>query len=267
MNRLLSIAFGLSLGGILLFIALPILVVVVASVSPTSQVTLQPWEWTLGWYGKLWVARWINPFILSAEIAAIVALLSGVLGFLGAYAVAYENCPGRSLIMPFLLSPLSVPQIVKGVAIVLFLSSADLYELLGFPGLIAAHVVLTLPFTVRMMATSIFNFDKTLDRAAQILGASKLQRFRYVLFPLVRPGLLSGMTLAFIISFNDVPLSLFLVRPGQTTLPIAVINFFEYSLDPTLAAVNVVSLLFILLAIVLFEKLGGFSAELHGGSK
>ncbi len=267
MNQLLSLAYRISLGAILLFIALPILVVVAASLSPTARVTLLPSDWTLAWYAKLWVARWLDPFTLSVKIAAIVALLSGAIGFLAAYAVVYERCPGHNFLMPFLLSPLSVPQIVKGVAIVLCLSSAGLYQFLGMPGLIAAHVLLTLPFTVRMVATSMFNFDRNLDRAARILGASKLQRVRYVLLPLVKPGLFSGMTLAFIISFNDVPLSLFLVRPGQTTLPIAVINFFEYSLDPILAAVNVASLLFILLAIALFEKLGGFSAQIHGGSK
>jgi putative spermidine/putrescine transport system permease protein len=267
MNYLLSISYRLALGAILLFIALPILVVVIASISPTPTVSLQPSDWTLSWYGKLWVARWIEPFYLSVKIAAAVAILSGALGFLAAYAVAYDRCPGHNFIMPFLLSPLSVPQIVKGVAIVLFLSSAGLYQLLGWPGLIAGHVVLTLPFTTRMVATSIFNFNRNLDRAARSLGASKWQRVRYVLFPLVKPGLFSGMTLAFIISFNDVPLSLFLVRPGQTTLPITVINFFEYSLDPILAAVNVASLVFVLVAIFLFEKLGGFSAEIHGGSK
>lgn len=267
MNHVLSFGYRVSLCLILLFIALPILVVVAASVSPSASVSLNPADWTLAWYGKLWVARWLNPFWLSVKIAAAVAILSGTLGFLAAYAVAYERCPGHSLIMPFLLSPLSVPQIVKGVAIVLFLSSAGLYQLLGWPGLIAGHVVLTLPFTARMVATSIFNFNRNLDRAARSLGASKWQRVRYILFPLVKPGLFSGMTLAFIISFNDVPLSLFLVRPGQTTLPITVINFFEYSLDPVLAAVNVASLAFILVAIFVFEKLGGFSAQIHGGSK
>jgi putative spermidine/putrescine transport system permease protein len=75
------------------------------------------------------------------------------------------------------------------------------------------------------------------------------------------------MTFAFIISFNNIPLSVFLVRPGQTTLPITVINYMEYSLDPVLAAVNVASLIFILATIFLFEKLGGFSAQIHGGSK
>jgi len=267
MNHVLSIGYRLALCAILLFIALPIFVVVLASVSPTAAVSLQPSEWTFAWYGKLWVARWIDPFYLSVKVAALVAILSGALGFLAAYAVAYEKCPGHNFVMPFLLSPLSVPQIVKGVAIVLFLSSAGLYQLLGWPGLIAGHVVLTLPFTTRMIATSMFNFNHSLDRAARNLGASRWQRVRFVLFPLVKPGLFSGMTLAFIISFNDVPLSLFLVRPGQTTLPITVINFFEYSLDPILAAVNVSSLIFILAAIVAFEKLGGFSAQIHGGSK
>ena len=267
MNRLVSIGYWLSLSAVMLFITLPILVVIAASVSPTAEVSLLPWEWTLDWFGRLWVSKWLDPFYLSARIAFLVALTSGVLGVLGAYAVVYEKCPGHEAILSFLLSPLAVPQIVKGVAIVLFLSSAGFYHFLGTPGLFAAHVILTLPFTVRMIATSMYNFDRNLDRAARILGANKWQRVRHVLLPLIKPGLFSGMTLAFIISFNNVPLSLFLVRPGQTTLPITVINYFEYSLDPILAAVNVASLFFVLSVIFLFEKLGGFSATIHGGSK
>lgn len=267
MHRLLPVLYWSALGLVLSFAALPLLVVVAASLSPTAEVTFRFWEWTFRWFGELWVRKWLDPFLLSARLAAIVALISGVLGSLGAYAVAHERCPGHNAIMSFLLSPLAVPQIVKGVAIVLFLSSAGLYRYLGTPGLIAAHTILTLPFAVRMIATSMYNFDKNLDRAARILGANRWQRIRYVLLPLIRPGVFSGMTFAFIISFNNVPLSLFLVRPGQSTLPITVINYFEYSLDPILAAVNVASLLFILAVIFLFEKVGGFRVQIHGGSK
>ncbi|WP_159592421.1 ABC transporter permease [Chelativorans xinjiangense] len=267
MSKLLSVGYWVFFSFILLFIALPMVVVLAASVSPTSHVTFEFWTWTLEWFGKLWTSKWLDPFILSAKIAAIVAVISGVLATLGAYAVAYEKCPGHDAIMSFLLSPLAVPQIVKGVAIVLFLSSAGLFRYLGTPGLIAGHIILTVPFAVRMIATSMYNFDKNLDRAARILGASWWQRIRYVLLPLIKPGIFSGMTFAFIISFNNVPLSLFLVRPGQSTLPITVINYFEYSLDPILAAVNVASLLFILAVIFLFERIGGFTVQIHGGSK
>lgn len=267
MTRFISIAFWLALVLVLTFVTLPLIVVLAASLSPTMEVTFLPWHWTLRWYGDMWTAKWLDPFLLSIEIALIVALLSGLFGSLGAYVVAYEKCPGHNAIMAFLLSPLAVPQIVKGVAIVLFLSSAGLYRMLGTPGLIIAHVVLTMPFVVRMVATALFNYDKRLDRAARILGAGKWQRIRYVLLPLIKPGLFSGMAFAFIISFNDVSLSLFLVRPGQITLPITIMNFMEYSLDPILAAVNVASLSFIIAALFIFEKVGGFSAQLHGGSK
>ncbi len=267
MNSIVSGLFWVSLVGVMAFITLPLVVVVAASLSPTAQVTLIPWEWTAHWYGDLMASRWLDPFMLSAQIAVFVSLTSGVLGLLAAYVVAFEKCPGHATIMSFLLSPLAVPQIVKGVAIVLFLSSAGLYGWLGTPGLIAAHIILTLPFAVRMIATAMFNFDKNLDRAGQSLGASKAQRIRHLLLPIIKPGVFSGMTFAFIISFNNIPLSVFLVRPGETTLPITVINYLEYSLDPVLAAVNVASLLFVLAVIFVFEKIGGFSAQIHGGSK
>ncbi|CAN7750215.1 ABC transporter permease [Rhizobium sp. LjRoot258] len=267
MNRLLSALFWLMLAGVLAFITLPLAVVIAASFSPTSAVTFRPWEWTARWYGDLASERWLLPFLLSVKIAVIVSIVSGMIGVMAAYAVAYEKIPGSEAIMSALLSPLSVPQIVKGVAIVLFLSLIGRQSLLGTPGLIGAHIVLALPFVIRMVATSIANFDGNLDRAGQILGASKRQRVQHILLPAIKPGMLSGMTFAFIISFNNIPLSVFLVRPGDTTLPIAVINYLEYSLDPVMASVNVTSMIFILAVILLFEKIGGFSAQLHGGSK
>ncbi|MCB5204721.1 ABC transporter permease [Neorhizobium sp. T786] len=267
MDRFLSIFFQLSLILILAFIALPILVVFAASVSPTATITFDPSQWTLRWFAALTASRWLDPFLLSLKLAAVVTVLSGLLGLLAAYVVAYRKCPGHEAIMALLVSPLAVPQIVKGVAIVLFLSSAGFYALLGTPGLIMAHIVLTLPFVVRMIAGAMYNFDKRLDQAARILGATSFQRIRFILLPIIKPGLFSGMTFAFILSFNNIPLSVFLVRPGETTLPITVINHMEYSLDPVLAAVNVASLAFILAAILLFERIGGFSAQIHGGSK
>jgi putative spermidine/putrescine transport system permease protein len=267
MNRISGSLFWTSLVGVLVFITLPIIVVLAASFSPTSEVTLDPRLWTVRWYSELLNPRWLEPFWLSARIAVIVSVISGIAGLFAAYAIAFERVPKSDLVMSFLLSPLSVPQIVKGVAIVLFISQLGLQHYLGTEALIAAHVVLTLPFVTRMVAGSIANFDRRLDQAAQILGANRYARFRYVLLPLIKPGLLSGVTFAFIISFNNIPLSVFLVRPGDTTLPIKVINHLEYSLDPVMAAVNVASMMFILAAIFIFEKVGGFSAQLHGGSK
>lgn len=267
MNRLLTCLFWFAIALVLTFITMPLAVVLAASLSPTSTVTFLPWEWTFHSYGALWSDRWLGPFFLSVRIAAVVAAFSGVLGVLAAYAVIHERIPGSAAIMAGLLSPLSVPQIVKGVAIVLFLSVIGLQGMLGTPALIAAHTVLALPFVTRMAATALANFDSSLDRAAQSLGATKRQRLRFIVLPMIKPGVLSGVTLAFIISFNNIPLSVFLVRPGDTTLPIAVINYLEYSLDPVMAAVNVASMIFILTVIFLFERVGGFSAQLHGGSK
>jgi len=267
MTRTIAFGFWLTLALVLAFITLPLVVVVAASLSPTAAVSFRPWDWTPIWYGGLFDERWVQPFLLSVRIAVLVAAISGVLGTLAALALVYERVAGSSVIMAALLSPLSVPQIVKGVAIVLFLSIIGLQNLLGTPALIAAHVVLALPFVMRMAVGALVNFDDNLDRAAQILGASRAQRLFYVVLPLIKPGVLSGVSFAFIISFNNIPLSVFLVRPGDTTLPIAVINHLEYSLDPIMAAVNVASMVFILVVILAFEKLGGFSAQLHGGSK
>jgi putative spermidine/putrescine transport system permease protein len=267
MNRLLCVLYWVSMSAIFAFIVLPLLVVVMASVSPAEGMTLNPSQWTLRWFASVFTDEWLEPFFLSLWIALLVAIVSGICGLLGAYAVVYEKVPGHATLMAFFMSPLAVPQIVKGVAIVLFLSSAGVYAALGTPGLIAAHIVLTLPYGVRMIATALQNFSRNLDAAAQVLGASKRQRIQRILLPLIKPGIFSGMTFSFVISFNNIPLSLFLVRPGQTTLPITIINYMEYSIDPVLSAVNVASLVFVLAVILVFERIGGFAGELHGGSR
>jgi putative spermidine/putrescine transport system permease protein len=115
-----------------------------------------------------------------------------------------------------------------------------------------------------MILISLFNFDTQLEHAAQNLGARPWQTFWHITLPLLKPGIFAGMTFSFIISFNNVPVSLFLVRPGTTTLPIKILNYLEYRLDPTLAAVNMVSLLVVLVIVAVAERMGGFTKFVYG---
>ncbi len=246
------------------FMFLPVVVVILASLNPEPYLQLPPRGLSLRWYAAVMTSEWLPYLRLSLVLAFIVSLASGALGGLGAFAIARYRFPGRAALQAFLLSPLAVPSIITGVAILQFVTLTNMGGLLGLPALLLAHVVITVPFAVRMILISLFNFDESLERAAQNLGARPWQTFWRVTLPLMKPGVFAGLTFAFVISFNNVPVSLFLVRPGVTTLPIRILNFLEYRLDPTLAAVNMVSLLVVLVIVAVAERVGGFTQFLYG---
>jgi len=246
------------------FMFLPVVVVVLASLNPEPYLQLPPTGISLKWYAAVMTSEWLPYLRLSLLLALAVSVLASALGGLGAFAIARYRFPGRGALQAFLLSPLAVPAIITGVALLQFVTITNLGALLGLPALMLGHIVIAMPFAVRMILISLFNFDRNLERAAQNLGARPWATFRRVTLPLLKPGVFAGLTFAFVISFNNVPVSLFLVRPGVTTLPIHILNFLEYRLDPTLAAVNMVSLFVVLILVALAERLGGFTQFLYG---
>jgi putative spermidine/putrescine transport system permease protein len=246
------------------FMILPIIVVVVASLNAEPYLDLPPSSLSLRWYAEVLTSEWLPPLRLSLLIAFAVAFAAALLGGLGAFAIARYRFPGRNAMQAFLLSPLAVPSIVTGVAVLQFLSVTGLRSLIGLPALVLAHVAVTIPFAVRMILISLFNFNLRLEQAAASLGARPWQTFWHITLPLLKPGIFAGMTFAFVISFNNVPVSLFLVRPGTTTLPIKILNYLEYRLDPTLAAVNMVSLFVVLAIVLVAERIGGFTRFVYG---
>lgn len=257
-------AFNASVILIYAFMFLPIAVVVLVSLNPEPYLQLPPTGLSLRWYRDVFTPEWMPALRYSLVLALGVALSSTILGGLGAFAIARYRFPGRAALQAFLMSPLSIPSIVTGVAILQFVTIANIQAVLGHPALLLAHVVVTVPYTVRMIGISLFSFDRRLEDAAQNLGARPGQVMRYVTLPLLKPGVFAGMTFAFIVSFNNVPVSLFLVRPGSTTLPIKILNYLEYRLDPTLAAVNMVSLLIVLVGVAIAERIGGFTRFVYG---
>lgn len=246
------------------FMFLPIAIVVLVSLNAEPYLTLPPESFSLRWYRAVFTKDWLPPLTYSLGIAVVAALASGLLGGMGAFAIARYRFRGRASLQAFLMSPLAIPSIITGVAILQFVTMINFQGLLGTPALVVGHIVVTLPFTVRMIGISLFNFDQKVEQAAQNLGARPRQVLWHITLPLMKPGIFAGMTFAFIISFNNVPVSLFLVRPGATTLPIEILNYLQYRLDPTLAAVNMVSLVIVLVLVAIAERLGGFTKFVYG---
>lgn len=249
---------------IYVFMFLPIAVVLFMSLSPSKFLEFPPRALSAAWYRAVMTPDWIGPFRLSFTLALGAAALTTLMGAAGAFAVVRHRFPGRDALLAVLQSPLAVPSIVAGVAILQFFTIAGAKALLGFPALLLAHTVETIPFVVRTVSISLLGVDRNLELAAMNLGARRWQTLLRVTFPLIKPGIFAGAAFAFILSFNNVNVSLFLVRPGEITLPIRIMNFLEFGVEPILAAVSILSLAAVLLVVAIAERLGGFTRFLYG---
>ena len=207
-----------------------------------------PSGYTLHWYLNAWENQaFVNGFIFSMQIAVIAALAGVVLGVTAALGIIRYAFPGNKIINTLLLSPLLMPGIVTGIAIYLFYLQTENFldrDLVGTAGgLVLAHICLTIPWTVRLVSASMHGLDPSMEEAARNLGASGRLAFWRITLPLLRPAIVAAALFSFIVSFEDLELSLSLVGPGNTTLPIAIMQYLEFNLDPTIAAVSSVQIL------------------------
>jgi putative spermidine/putrescine transport system permease protein len=219
------------------FMVAPLVVVVGASLEPRELLRFPPHGVSLHWY---WMALQSSEFVAAARNSVIVAVLATLGGLLlgvpSAYAVARYDFRGRGLVSALLTSPLLVPQLVIGVA---------LLEILALMGVAASiltltlgHILIVLPYVVRTIHAAIVGLDLSVEEAAANLGANRLRIYTTVVLPIIRPALYSSVLFAFLISFDNAVISLFLVSARTTTLPIAMYTYVQYNLDPTIAAIS-----------------------------
>jgi putative spermidine/putrescine transport system permease protein len=233
------------------FLLAPLIVVVLASFNSADYLSFPPRGLSLRWYRALWESEvWGDSFRLSLLLTAVVTPLSLFIGTLTAYALVRYSFPGKEVVATLVMGPLVMPQIVLGIALLNYFSLLGLID--SRVGLILGHLVVTLPFTVRLVSISVHNLDPALERAAQNLGATPLQTFWRVTLPLLRPGIVAGAIFAAIISFGELAVTLLIAGARTTTLPLRIFNYTEYNFDPT---INAVSTIFVVLALVLIIAL------------
>jgi putative spermidine/putrescine transport system permease protein len=237
-----------------LFILSPLVFVLWLSFFKDVIITFPPAGYTTSWYVNAWHnAEFASGFLLSMKIAVVTAFIGVALGVAASLGLVRYGFPGRSLVSTLLLSPLVVPGIVAGIAVYLFylraenLFDMDIVGTMG--GLVAAHVCLTIPWTMRLVWAAMTGLDTSVEEAARNLGATAFKTFRYVTLPMLRPAIVASVLFSFIVSFENLELTLPLVGPGHTTLPIAIMQYLEFNLDPTIAAVSAVQI--VLLGVVM----------------
>jgi putative spermidine/putrescine transport system permease protein len=202
--------------------------------------------------------RFVAGFMLSLELAVIATGIGLLLGLPAALALARSRFLGQEIASSMLLLPLIVPGIVLGIALYVFQVEAEIatgLPLLGsLGGLLAGHVLIVIPWTVRLVSASLAGLDRSIEEAAQSLGADRWVTFRRVTLPAIRPGVVAAALFSFVSSFGNLELSLFLVGPGRTTLPIAIIQYLEWKIDPTIAAVSVLQIALIGAAMLVTDR-------------
>jgi putative spermidine/putrescine transport system permease protein len=252
--------YGLN-AAIVFFLLAPIAIVAVFAVNPTPYISFPPVGFTLSWFRKFFASPdFMNALWLSLEVAVCVLAASTLIGATAALALARGNLPGAQALTAFFMSPLLVPAILTGLA----LFQIYLLSGLGRPvwGLVLGHTVIAVPYVIRTALAVLHNFDRRLEEAAAALGATPRQVFFEVTLPLIRPGVIAGGIFAFIVSFDQFPVSLFLVVPKGETLPVVLFNYMKFDLDGAIAAASMVSVMLALAMVILLEWIIGLGAYL-----
>lgn len=223
--------------GILLYLLAPIIVVVATAFTTSNYPVFPPEGFTLHWFERFLGMREFTDAIRRSTLLALsTTSVAVVLGTFSAIALVRWRIPGKAAISAAMLSPILFPAIVLGLALLIFYHQVGLAG--TFLSLVIGHSVLTTPFVIRLVAASLTEFDPAVEEAARNLGAGWWRTFFQVTLPLIRPGVLAGAVFAFIISFDELVITLFLAGPDMTTLPIRIFTYVEYSSDPTISAVS-----------------------------
>jgi putative spermidine/putrescine transport system permease protein len=237
----------------------PVVIVATVSFFDDQIVSFPPQGFTLRWFTNAWSHReFADGFLISLELAALATAIGVPLGTMAAYGLNRGRFPGRSVFSGLLLSPLTVPAIIAGTALYIFYIRAEFVldrDIVGSTaGLVAAHVLLTIPWTVRLVSAGMEGLDRSMEEAAANLGAPPVVVAWRVTLPMLRSGIVAACMFSFIQSFENLELSLLLIGPGKITLPVAMLNYLEFRIDPTLAAVGTVQILLIGLLMLITDR-------------
>ena len=246
---------GLALG----YILLPLVLVTWLAFFRQEIPSFPPEGYSLKWFGAVLNNKsFVSGFLLSFQTGVAATLIGLALAVPASLAIARRRFRGRGFVNALLLMPLIVPGVVLGPSIYVFQIETEIAT--GLPlvgntsGLIAAHVLIVVPWAARLVTASLAGFDPAIEEAAKNLGATPWTTFWRITLPAIRPGIVAGALFGFVTSFGNLEMSLFLVGAGRTTLPIAILQYLEWKIDPTVAAVSVMQILLIGAAMMVTDR-------------
>ncbi|GLB60119.1 ABC transporter permease [Cytobacillus sp. NCCP-133] len=238
------------------FLLAPIVVVLLSSLTTTEYIVFPPKGLTLRWYTELVEhPEFMQSFTLSIIVAFGTAIIATAIGTLASLAVVRHQFRGKTAIVQLVGSPLLIPSVVFGVALLQF------YSWIGLAAspiaLILGHIILTVPFVMRLVVASLVGFDRSIEQAAMNLGAGPFKVFFQITLPIIKSGVIAGTIFAFITSFDDLTVALFIVSTDVVTLPVRIYTYMQYQYDPIITSVSSIMILFTVVLMVVIERVLG----------
>ena len=253
------------IGTIVCFLLTPIVVTVVMAFDARAYLGPLPppalsFRWFVQFFSDDYFLRGLS---VSLQLAVLSVAVSLSVGVATAFAFDRANFPGKELLVSLFLSPLLVPPVVTGFALLLFLSHLGLIT--GFARLLCGHIIITVPYTIRATLAGLSGIDRSLTEAALILGATERRAFWDVTIPLARTSIVSGAIFAFAVSMDDVAVSIMLTDANTYTLPVALISSMRANFDLTIAAASVMLMLLTLALILILDRFVGLNRAIGQG--
>ncbi len=249
---------------VILFMLAPLVIVCLVAFTPGNALSIPTRGLSLRWFAAVfkhsdlmtsfWNSLWLG--LCSATIATAVAIPAGL-------ALTRYEFKGRDWLNGLFLSPLIIPHLVLGVALLRMFSLIDARG--SFLWLSMAHVVIIIPYALRLVIAAAVGADRACEQAALSLGASRWTAFRRVTVPMLLPGITGGWLLAFISSFDEVTMSIFVTSPSTVTLPVRMYMYATESIDPLMAAASALMVVFTAVVMMLLDRLYGLDKILVGG--
>jgi putative spermidine/putrescine transport system permease protein len=250
-------------GLFVVFMLLPLVVVALVSFTDKGYIAMPFDGASWRWYRAILDAPdFIDAFWRSVALGAAAATLATLLAVPAGMAIAWHRFAGREALLGLLLSPLMVPHVVLGIALLRFLTQVGGSSTLW--GLTAAHTVLVLPYVLRLVVAAATGFDRSIAQAAQSLGASGWTVFRRIELPLILPGVAGGWLIAFINSFDELTMSIFVASASTQTLPVKMYNHIAHTIDPLLASISTVLIVLTLVLMMVLDRFYGLDRVLSG---
>ena len=247
------------------FMLAPILVVCFVAFTPEGYLSFPTDRWSLRWFYA--IARYpefVSAFWRSLWLGAISSAIAVAISVPAALAIARYRFPGRESMTALFMSPLMIPHLVLGIAFLRFFTQIGLGG--TFAGLVLSHIVVVLPFALRLTLASAVGLDRSIEHAAVSLGASESVVLRRITLPLVLPGLVSGWALAFINSFDELTMTVFIAAPGTETLPVRMFLYIQDNIDPLVTSVSACVIAVTVVALVILDSAFGLERMLVGRS-
>jgi putative spermidine/putrescine transport system permease protein len=238
------------------YLMLPLVIIIGVSFTTTSYLKFPPEGFTIAWYLKfLTDSSYLDSIWTSVSLALSATAIALLLGVPTALVLARTEVPGGRAIAALFLSPLILPPIVIGAALLQYASALGFAR--TYAALLVGHAVLVMPYIVRTSLAALTGLDRSIEEAAQDLGASRLQTFFLVTLPTIKPGLIAGALFAVIISWINVELSIFNTTASLLPIPVKLFNYIQYSVDPMIAAVSATTIYVAILVVIAIDLIVG----------